>query len=122
MSHETHSDLFKNMTEDMLLRRLKQLDRDALRYDEFDNEPCYPNWRGCSNVLIEREYDGHTERQADRNIERFCKDVVGQISNGSAIVGIKESHLYQKMPKKLPKKYQAIEPVYDWYVINDCHC
>lgn len=196
MSHEKYSDLFENMTKDMLLRRLKRLDKSAPRDDEFGNELEYANWRGCRNVLIEKDYSGHTERQAKHNIDQFYDDVLEKISNGSAIgrvrdagylaftvtphmlysvkrssfpvslrvgygwnersikfknitelkdylkyhsnaiektiydkhhqpigfVDIKDQHLYQKMPKKRPKKYQAIKPVYDWYVINDCHC
>lgn len=196
MSHEKHSDLFENMTKDMLLRHLNRLDEISPTCDEFGNELDFANWRGCRNVLIEKDYSGHTEHQAKHNIDQFYDDVLEKISNGSAIgrvrdagylaftvtphmffnfkrnsfpvslrvgygwnersikfknitelkdylkyhsnaiektiydkhhqpigfVDIKDQHLYQKMPKKRPKKYQAIKLVYDWYVINDCHC
>lgn len=200
MSHETQSELFENMTYDMLLNKLKQLDKMSPDTDEFGNELSYPNWRGCSRILIEKRYDGHTERQLDHNIDHFFDEVIysPNLSNGSAIarvrdagylayllkpelfgknnrgpfhvyvnaqygisyilepyeyrnvtelkqailrnpdflgksiydknekvigkVVIKEQHLYKKSPKKLAKKYQNIEHVYDWYVINDCHC
>lgn len=196
MSHEKYSNLFKNMTEDMLWRRLNRLDETAPTRDEFGNELEFANWRGCSHVLVNATYNGHTERQAKRNIDQFYDDVLENTVNGSSVgrvrdagylaftviphmffnfkrssfpvslrvgygwnersikfknitelkdylkyhsnaiektiydkhhqpigfVDIKDQHLYQKMPKKRPKKYQAIKPVYDWYVINDCHC
>lgn len=31
------------------------------------------------------------------------------------------SHLYKREPVRKPQKYQAMQRVYDWYVINSCH-
>ena len=204
MAHEKHYEVWENMTAEMVDSQLKYEDRNAATTDEYGNELPYANLRGCSYVQFRRNYDGHTEKQKERNENKFLEDeeILENLSNGSAIARLRESgflayslkaefdstvsankyplrvegikmadrwgfpttrkfknatelksyvknygrstllnhyiydkdsnrigmiskdqsHFYKKRPKKIPAKYTAYGTVYDWGILNDCHC
>ena len=211
MAHEKHYEVWSNMTAEMVDSQLKYEDRNAVSADEYGNELPYANLRGCSYVQFRRNYDGHTEKQKERNENKFLEDVIKGMAKNDAkvefvpymaiaaileagflaynlkaefdttvnankyplrIEGVKmadrwgfptmrkfknatelksyvknygrstllnhciydkdnnrvgmiskdQSHLYKKRPKKIPAKYTVYGTVYDWGILNDCHC
>lgn len=149
MAHEKHYEVWENMTAEMVdsqfwktfsngsaIARLRE--SGFLAYNlkaEFDsmvNANKYPlriegvkmadRWgfptaRKFKNATELKSYVKNYGRSTLLNHYIYDKD-----NNRIGMISKDQSHLYKKRPKKIPAKYTVYGTVYDWGILNDCHC
>lgn len=77
----------------------------------------FPITRKFKNVTELKSYVKNYGRSTLLNHYIYDKD-----NNKVGVIVKDQSHLYKKRPKKIPAKYNAYGTVYDWGILNDCHC